>query len=216
MRQQRSSPRFTDATSREKVTSIEVSLLDSAFAALVNVAANALLTGEEPLRYGNAHPSIVPYQPFRAADGWIAVAAANDGLYARLCTAIERPDLAADERYATNEARVRNRESLIAELQAVFAGRSTEEWERRLLCRGRARGKDPRRRRGAAHWASQDSTCGSPNGRRGRAGRASVRAQQRDARTIDAAAAARAAHGRGACESSASTRSGWLRSRSAA
>ena len=120
---------------------VEVSLLDSAFAALVNVGASALLTGAEPLRYGNAHPSIVPYQPFRAADGWIAVAAANDGLYARLCTAIERPDLATDDRYATNAARVLNREALIAELQSVFAGRATDEWERRLLDSGVPAGK---------------------------------------------------------------------------
>ena len=67
---------------------IEVSLLDSALAALVNVAAGALLTGEEARRYGNAHPSIVPYQPFRTADGSLAVAAANDGLYRKLCAAI--------------------------------------------------------------------------------------------------------------------------------
>jgi crotonobetainyl-CoA:carnitine CoA-transferase CaiB-like acyl-CoA transferase len=120
---------------------VEVSLLDTAFAALVNVGANALLTGEEPQRYGNAHPSIVPYQPFRAADGWIAVAAANDGLYAKLCEAIERPDLADDERYATNEARVSNREPLIAELQAVFAARSTDDWERLLLAAGVPAGK---------------------------------------------------------------------------
>jgi crotonobetainyl-CoA:carnitine CoA-transferase CaiB-like acyl-CoA transferase len=120
---------------------VEVSLLDSAFAALVNVAANALLTGDEPQRYGNAHPSIVPYQPFRAADGWIAVAAANDGLYSRLCSAIGRPDLATDERYATNEARVLNRELLIAELQALFAGRSTEDWEELLLAAGVPAGK---------------------------------------------------------------------------
>ena len=120
---------------------VEVSLLDSAFAALVNVGANALLAGEEPLRHGNAHASIVPYQPFRAADGWIAVAAANDGLYARLCKAIERPDLADDENYSTNEARVLNREQLIAELQEVFAGRSTDDWERLLLAAGVPAGK---------------------------------------------------------------------------
>jgi len=120
---------------------VEVSLLDSAFAALVNVGANALLTREEPQRYGNAHPSIVPYQPFRAADGWIAVAAANDGLFARLCAAIGRADLAAEERYATNEARVLNREPLIAELQAVFAGRGTQEWEGLLLAAGVPAGK---------------------------------------------------------------------------
>jgi crotonobetainyl-CoA:carnitine CoA-transferase CaiB-like acyl-CoA transferase len=120
---------------------VEVSLLDSAFAALVNVGANALLTGEEPQRYGNAHPSIVPYQPFRAADGWIAVAAANDGLYTRLCEAIERPDLAADDRYATNQARVLNREPLIAELQSVLAARSTDDWERLLLAAGVPAGK---------------------------------------------------------------------------
>ncbi|MGZ4371166.1 MAG: CaiB/BaiF CoA transferase family protein [Gaiellaceae bacterium] len=120
---------------------VEVSLLDTAFAALVNVGANALLTGADPPRYGNAHPSIVPYQPFRAADGWIAVAAANDGLFTRLCTAIERPDLAADQRYASNEARVLNREALISELQAVFAGRETKDWERLLLAAGVPAGK---------------------------------------------------------------------------
>jgi crotonobetainyl-CoA:carnitine CoA-transferase CaiB-like acyl-CoA transferase len=120
---------------------VEVSLLDTAFAALINVGANALLTGEEPQRYGNSHPSIVPYQPFRAADGWIAVAAANDGLYSKLCLAIGRPDLAADERYATNEARVLNREALITELQAVFAGRIAEEWEGLLLAAGVPAGK---------------------------------------------------------------------------
>jgi len=120
---------------------IELSLLDSTFAALVNVAQNALLTGDEPGRYGNAHPSIVPYEPFQAEDGWLAVAAANDGLYARLCAAIERPDLASDERYATNEARVRNRAALVAELAEVFAQRSTDEWVELLLAAGIPAGK---------------------------------------------------------------------------
>jgi crotonobetainyl-CoA:carnitine CoA-transferase CaiB-like acyl-CoA transferase len=116
-------------------------LLDSAFAALVNVAENALVTGADPGRYGNAHPTIVPYQPFRAADGFVAVAAANDGLYRRLCDAVDRPELAADERDAPNEARVRNRESLVAELEAVFASRPTEDWVRLLLSSGVPAGK---------------------------------------------------------------------------
>jgi crotonobetainyl-CoA:carnitine CoA-transferase CaiB-like acyl-CoA transferase len=120
---------------------IEISLLDSAFAALVNVAQNALVTGEEPARYGNAHPSIVPYQLFRASDGFLAVAAANDRLYRRLCDAIGRPELAEDGRYATNELRVRNRESLVAELGAVFAGRMTDEWVQLLLQAGVPAGK---------------------------------------------------------------------------
>lgn len=115
---------------------IEISLLDSALAALVNVAAGALVTGEEAKRYGNAHSSIVPYQPFRTADGSIAVAAANDGLYRKLCAAIGRPDLASDERYATNDARVRNRGLLVVELETAFAARKTGEWLRVLLDAG--------------------------------------------------------------------------------
>jgi crotonobetainyl-CoA:carnitine CoA-transferase CaiB-like acyl-CoA transferase len=120
---------------------IEVALLDSAFASLVNVAQNALVTGEEPARYGNAHASIVPYEPFRASDGWIAVAAGNDGLFVRLCDAIERPRLATDERYATNDGRVRNRDSLVAELRSVFAERPTAEWVELLLAAGVPAGK---------------------------------------------------------------------------
>jgi crotonobetainyl-CoA:carnitine CoA-transferase CaiB-like acyl-CoA transferase len=115
---------------------IEISLLESAFAALVNVAAGALVTGEEAKRYGNAHPSIVPYQRFGTADGNLAVAAANDGLYRKLCAAVGRPDLAADERYATNDARVANRRSIVAELEAVFGERKTDEWLRVLLDAG--------------------------------------------------------------------------------
>jgi crotonobetainyl-CoA:carnitine CoA-transferase CaiB-like acyl-CoA transferase len=107
---------------------IEVSLLDSAFSALVNVAQNALVTGEEPRRFGNAHPSIAPYQPFRASDGWVAVAAANDGLFARLCGVLGQPELAADERFATNAARVRNRAELLPLLEGVFATRSADQW----------------------------------------------------------------------------------------
>src|SRR5438067_7288460 len=118
---------------------IEVPLLDSALAGLVNVASAALVTGEEPRRYGNAHPHIVPYQPFRAADGWVAVAAANDGLFARLCEVAGRPDLA--ERYPTNASRVEGREELIAELERIFAARPAEDWADRLDAAGVPAGK---------------------------------------------------------------------------
>ncbi len=111
---------------------LEVSLLDSALSALVNVAESTLVTGAEPRRYGNAHPNIVPYQTFAAADGQLAVAAANDGLYRRLCAVLERPDLAHDPRFETNPARVEHREALIPELEREFSARPAAEWLERL------------------------------------------------------------------------------------
>jgi crotonobetainyl-CoA:carnitine CoA-transferase CaiB-like acyl-CoA transferase len=120
---------------------IEVSLLDAALASLVNVAQAALTTGEEAQRYGNAHPSIVPYEPFETASGWIAVAAANDGLWRRLCEAIERVDLLADERLATNPGRVQDRERLVAELAGTFRTRGADEWLARLDAHGVPAGK---------------------------------------------------------------------------
>jgi crotonobetainyl-CoA:carnitine CoA-transferase CaiB-like acyl-CoA transferase len=120
---------------------IGISLLDSALAALVNVAQNALVSGEEPQRYGNAHPSIVPYEVFATADGWITVAAANDGLYRRLCDALERPELAADQRFATNAARVRNREELLPLLRDAFLRRPSDDWVAALGAAGVPVGK---------------------------------------------------------------------------
>jgi len=111
---------------------VEVSLLDTALSALVNVSGAALATGDEPRRFGNAHPSVVPYQTFDAADGVVAVAAANDGLYRRLCAAIERPDLAEDERFRTNSGRVEHRDELVAELEREFATRPADDWIARL------------------------------------------------------------------------------------
>ena len=120
---------------------IEVSLLDSAFSSLVNVAQSALVTGTEPERYGNAHASIVPYQPFRAADGWIVVAAANDGLFTRLCGTLGLSELTADERFATNASRVRNRAALIPLLEDAFVARSADEWVIALDAAGVPAGK---------------------------------------------------------------------------
>jgi crotonobetainyl-CoA:carnitine CoA-transferase CaiB-like acyl-CoA transferase len=104
---------------------IEVSLLDSGLAALVNVAQNTLVTGEEPQRHGNAHPNIVPYETFKASDGWLAIAAANDGLYERLCDVLEAPDL---KRFATNPERVQNRQTLIPLIAERLAMKSAQEW----------------------------------------------------------------------------------------
>jgi crotonobetainyl-CoA:carnitine CoA-transferase CaiB-like acyl-CoA transferase len=118
---------------------IEVPLIDTALAGLVNVAQGALITGEEPGRKGNAHPHIVPYAPFRAADGWIAIAAANDGLFRRLCAAIGRPELA--DRWPGNADRVRDRDALTAELESVFATRPAAEWAAELDAAGVPAGK---------------------------------------------------------------------------
>ncbi|HUO73109.1 MAG TPA: CoA transferase [Solirubrobacteraceae bacterium] len=120
---------------------LEVSLIDSGLAGLVNVAQAALMTGTEARRYGNAHPSIVPYEPFETASGWIAVAAANDALWRRLCEACERPDLLADERFATNPGRVEHRGELVEELASMFRTRSAEEWLARLDASGVPAGK---------------------------------------------------------------------------
>lgn len=115
---------------------LEVSLLDSALASLVNVAQAALVTGAEPGRFGNAHASIVPYQPFETASGWIAVAAANDSLWRRLCAACERPDLLGDARLATNPGRVEHRAELVAALTETFRTRTAEDWLVRLEAQG--------------------------------------------------------------------------------
>lgn len=120
---------------------LEVSLVDSALAALVNVASGALVTGEEPRRYGNAHPNIVPYQPFRAADGYVAVAAPNDPLYVRMCEAIGRPELGSDERFLTNPDRVRNRDALVPDLERTFGERPADEWVAALDAAGVPAGK---------------------------------------------------------------------------
>jgi crotonobetainyl-CoA:carnitine CoA-transferase CaiB-like acyl-CoA transferase len=105
-----------------------VPLLDSGLAGLVNVAQNALVTGREPERHGNAHPNIVPYQAFETASGQLAVAAANDGLFRALCGAIGLDELPADDRFATNVGRVEHRAELIPLLQERLRERSAEDW----------------------------------------------------------------------------------------
>ena len=120
---------------------VEVPLLDSGLAGLVNVAQNALITGSEPQRHGNAHPNIVPYEAFDTASGQIAVAAANDGLFRKLCAVLGREELAADQRFATNPARVENRGELIPQLAREFAERPAEHWVQSLAAAGIPVGK---------------------------------------------------------------------------
>ena len=120
---------------------IEVPLLDSALAGLVNVAQNALVTGAEPARHGNAHPNIVPYQDFQTASGRIAVAAPNDGLFRALCAALGLEQLPADERFATNAARVENRAELIPLLAARLSERPADDWLEALAAVGVPAGK---------------------------------------------------------------------------
>jgi crotonobetainyl-CoA:carnitine CoA-transferase CaiB-like acyl-CoA transferase len=107
---------------------IDLALLDVQVAALANQATAYLCTGTAPARLGNAHPSIVPYQAFAARDGQLVVAVGNDGQFARLCAVLEQPALAEDPRFATNAARVANREALVPILAAGLARRDVRDW----------------------------------------------------------------------------------------
>lgn len=107
---------------------IDISLFESAVALLGNVSANHLISGEEARRFGNGHPNIVPYQAFRASDGYIVVSCGNDRLYQALCHLLGRDELATDPRFNTNPQRVRNRDALIPQLQEPFLQKTGEEW----------------------------------------------------------------------------------------
>lgn len=109
--------------------SIEISLFSATLASLVNVAQSALVTGTEAERFGNAHPSIVPYQAFRGSDRMFAIGAGTNRHFRALCeTVLDDVNLAADERFTTNAARVANREMLIADLQQRFATNTADTW----------------------------------------------------------------------------------------
>jgi crotonobetainyl-CoA:carnitine CoA-transferase CaiB-like acyl-CoA transferase len=122
--------------------SIDVALYRSGIQLLANIGAGYLNTGEEPVRFGNAHPSIVPYQAFATADGMLALAVGTDEQYRRLCMEVlGRSDLAADPGYATNRKRAQNQVRLVAELDAIFLTRPTEDWLQRLAAANVPAGK---------------------------------------------------------------------------
>jgi crotonobetainyl-CoA:carnitine CoA-transferase CaiB-like acyl-CoA transferase len=115
---------------------IDISLLDSQIAALVNVASNALVSGQAPARYGNAHPSIVPYQTFLASDTEFALGVGNDRQFAALCRLIGHREWADDPHFSTNPARVAHRETLVELLNNVFVKRPATAWVDDLLALG--------------------------------------------------------------------------------
>jgi len=106
---------------------IDVSLLDGQAAWTSYMAANYFASGEPPGRMGSKHPNIAPYQAFETRDGYVVVACASDAFWPRLCEALDRPDLLADDRFGTNEKRVRNRDALDPELDAAFADLTTQD-----------------------------------------------------------------------------------------
>jgi crotonobetainyl-CoA:carnitine CoA-transferase CaiB-like acyl-CoA transferase len=106
----------------------EVNLHDTGLHILANVAANHLVSGDEPGRYGNGHPNIVPYRTYAAADGDLALAVGNDRQFQVLAGLVGHPEWAEDPRYATNPERVRNRDDVDRLVSEVIAGKTREEW----------------------------------------------------------------------------------------
>ncbi len=107
---------------------IDAAMLDGQIAWLTYQAGNYFATEKNPARLGSAHPSIVPYQAFRTADGYVNVAVGSESIWERFCAAIARPDLAADTRFRTNPDRVAHREELLPVLEPIFTARPTAHW----------------------------------------------------------------------------------------
>ena len=115
---------------------VEVCLYDSGLAMLINVASNYLVTGKDARRFGNGHPNIVPYTTYPTADGIVAVAVGNDGQFARFAETAGHGEWARDARYATNPARVANREALDAAIAQALRGGKTASWIEKLRAAG--------------------------------------------------------------------------------
>jgi crotonobetainyl-CoA:carnitine CoA-transferase CaiB-like acyl-CoA transferase len=130
--------RHRDATGEGQ--HVEVNLLSTALAAMANHSSTFVAGGTVPFRMGNAHPSLFPYEPLPCGTGQLVVVAANDGQFAKLATAIGRPDLPADARFATTTERNRNRDALRPLLLEALRADTAEGWFDRLTAAGVACG----------------------------------------------------------------------------
>ncbi|MGH6988305.1 MAG: CaiB/BaiF CoA transferase family protein [Stellaceae bacterium] len=110
-----------------EATKIDIAMFDCQLAILENAVMRYGVLGEVPGPLGARHPSIVPFEAIETQDGWMIVAAGNDSIYLKLCAALKRPDLASDPRYATNDLRSRNRDTLRPELVKELTKRTTAE-----------------------------------------------------------------------------------------
>jgi CoA:oxalate CoA-transferase len=109
-------------------THIDIALFDATLSLLEGAALSYLATGAVPPRIGNAHYSIAPFDTFACADRSIVICAANDGLFARLCDALDRPDLGADPRFATNDDRLSARDAFKHAVEDTLRTRHAAEW----------------------------------------------------------------------------------------
>ena len=115
---------------------IDMALFDTQVAMLANQASNALISGKDPPRQGNTHPNIVPYQPFDSADQPIIIAIGNERQFARLAEICGHPEWASDERFASNGARVANRDEMVRLVSLAIAQRPAAEWLEQLEAAG--------------------------------------------------------------------------------
>ena len=111
---------------------IDMSLLDTTIATISHINMNYLVGGIVPKRMGTGHPSIVPYQMFQAKDGPMVVAVGNNGQFGKLCTLLDVPDLAKDERFRTNPLRVKHRDELVPQLAEAFQRETINTWVEKL------------------------------------------------------------------------------------
>lgn len=107
---------------------IDMSLMDTAVSSLANVASNYLISGKVPRRLGNDHPNVVPYSTFSASDGELIIAVGNNRQFALLCEVIGLCELAVDEKFRTNEARVENRRELTKILNSQLQLKKVSDW----------------------------------------------------------------------------------------